>query len=129
MVSAAESSSNGLAGGKEKRWVLAFCNVIYACYIKVTINNIYGMCWLVLWWFFPSVHLRHARLQMGGILLAEHIHSMGGGYCASPQLNPFDMHGPKVRRRGCWSQWKLAQCWDKPSPEVCQHLTPQPSPL
>lgn len=38
---------------KKDRWVLAFSNVIYVCYIKVTMNNTYGMCWLALLSFFP----------------------------------------------------------------------------
>lgn len=45
-------SLNVKQGGKE-RWVHAFSNVIYVCYIKVTMNNIYGMCWLALLFFSP----------------------------------------------------------------------------
>lgn len=81
-------------------------------------------CALVVFPLCTSSSTGTPQLQMGGIFLAEHIHSMGGGCCASPQLNPFDMHGPEMRLQGCWSRWELAQCWDEPSPEVCQHLTP-----
>lgn len=84
--------------GKKKRRVLAFSNVINVCYVKVTMNNIYGMCWLVLLFFFSlCTSQTYVQLQMGGIFLAGHICSMGGNCCASPGVNPFEMDGPEVR--------------------------------
>lgn len=34
----------------------AITAVFYVCYIKAAMNNICGICWLVLLFFFPSVH-------------------------------------------------------------------------
>lgn len=89
---------------QKKRWILAFSNVICVCYIKVTINNIYSMCWLALLVSFSlCTSQTYVQLQMGGILLAGHVCS-NGNCCASSQLNPFEMHGPDVRLQG----WEAA---------------------
>ena len=79
--------------------------MLSVCYIKVTMNNVYSMCCLVLLGFFSlCTPQMYVQIQAGGILLAGHVCSLGGNCCASSRLNPFEMRGPEVRLRG----WEAA---------------------
>lgn len=65
----------------------AITAVFYVCYIKAAMNNICGICWLVLLFFFPvRTSQPYVQLQMGGVLLAGCVCSTGSNCCASPLL-------------------------------------------
>lgn len=111
----------------------AITAVIYVCYIKVAMNNICGICWLVLlFFFFPSVRPSRMSSSRWEVFCWQGaVCSTGSNCCASPLLlvlclcrgSLWEGRGsrcvcPTIRTGGWGSSCREGPTWHPLSPNI-----------